>query len=293
MAERAERGRGRSDPPDGPGERELAEILEFAEAHDLAEWFGGMAPETVERFGVRLDRIGSAVALRMGPVDVPMFNRIVGLGLREPLDEAALERVEALYRGGPNLFMVQLSPPALSDELHARLEARGLKRSDSWAKMIRGPEPPPEVPTDLRIEPVGPDRAEQFTAVLCEAFGMPPDYAPIASGLLGRPGWHHYAAFDGARMVATGALAVHDGVGMLGLGATLPSHRGRGAQGALMARRIRAGIALGCRWLTTYTGQDTPEQPNPSYRNMLRAGFRLAFLRPNYIFFRADRGGAR
>jgi hypothetical protein len=114
---------------------------------------------------------------------------------------------------------------------------------------------------------------------------MPAGFGPLVSGLLGRPGWHHYAAFDGEQLVATGAVSIWNGIDMLGFGATLPSHRGRGAQGALMARRIRDGIALGCRWLTTETGEDTPGQSNPSYRNMLRTGFRLAYVRPNYIYF--------
>ena len=50
-----------------------------------------------------------------------------------------------------------------------------------------------------------------------------------------------------------------------------------------MAQRIRDGMALGCRWLITETGEDTPEHPNPSYHNMLRTGFKLAYHRANYM----------
>jgi hypothetical protein len=35
--------------------------------------------------------------------------------------------------------------------------------------------------------------------------------------------------------------------------------------------------------LVTETAEDTPERPNPSDRNMLRAGFRLAYLRDNVM----------
>ena len=66
--------------------------------------------------------------------------------------------------------------------------------------------------------------------------------------------------------------------------ATRPSHRRRGAQGALLARRIRDAADLGCRWLVTETGEDLPERPNPSFRNMLRTGFELAYQRANYLF---------
>jgi GNAT superfamily N-acetyltransferase len=89
--------------------------------------------------------------------------------------------------------------------------------------------------------------------------------------------------FDGETSVAGGALFVKGDVGWLGIASTLPAHRRHGAQGALMARRIRDAVELGCRWVVTETGEDTPEHPNPSYHNMLRTGFVLAYQRPNYI----------
>jgi len=50
-----------------------------------------------------------------------------------------------------------------------------------------------------------------------------------------------------------------------------------------MARRLHDGTALGCRWFVTETGEDLAAKPNPSYHNMLRVGFRLAYQRPNYL----------
>ncbi len=47
-----------------------------------------------------------------------------------------------------------------------------------------------------------------------------------------------------------------------------------------MARRIRDAAALGCRWMITETGEDLPQQPNPSYHNMLRTGFLLSLSTP-------------
>jgi len=42
-------------------------------------------------------------------------------------------------------------------------------------------------------------------------------------------------------------------------------------------------MALGCKWFVTETGEETADEPNPSYHNMLRSGFELAYLRPNYV----------
>ncbi len=50
-----------------------------------------------------------------------------------------------------------------------------------------------------------------------------------------------------AHSVAVGTVNIHDGIGWLGIGGTLPTHRKRGAQGALMAQRIRDTAKAGCK----------------------------------------------
>jgi GNAT superfamily N-acetyltransferase len=64
-------------------------------------------------------------------------------------------------------------------------------------------------------------------------------------------------------------------------GATRPEHRGRGAQGAILAGRIERARDLGLRWLVTETGAPRQDGPGSSYRNILRAGFREIEVRPN------------
>jgi hypothetical protein len=98
------------------------------------------------------------------------------------------------------------------------------------------------------------------------------------------PDIYSYVAYAGDEPAGAGALAVTGELGSLFNGATVPKFRRRGAQGAIMARRIEDGIKLGLRWLTTETGESTPEMPNPSYNNMLRTGFKLAYLRPFYEY---------
>jgi GNAT superfamily N-acetyltransferase len=135
----------------------------------------------------------------------------------------------------------------------------------------------------LRIEAIGPGKAATFAAVAAAAFGMPPDLSAALTAAAGQPGWQHYLAYAEDTPVATAALYVRGVVGWLGAAGTLPAYRRRGAQGALMTRRINDAVALGCRWLVTETGEDNPSQPNPSYHNMLRTGFRLAYQRANYV----------
>jgi len=50
-----------------------------------------------------------------------------------------------------------------------------------------------------------------------------------------------------------------------------------------LARRIAEARAAGCRWLSIETSEERPGHPSPSYRNVIRAGFSVAYIRPNHI----------
>jgi hypothetical protein len=50
----------------------------------------------------------------------------------------------------------------------------------------------------------------------------------------------------------------------------------------LLAARIDAARAAGAISLATETGERVPGEPDQSYRNIVRAGFREAYLRANW-----------
>lgn len=89
---------------------------------------------------------------------------------------------------------------------------------------------------------------------------------------------------DDETPIATGVLYVQGKVGWLGWASTLPAHRRKGAHQMLLAHRLNEARRLGCTLLSTETREDTPEDPNPSYHNLLRAGFQFAYLRPHYVY---------
>jgi hypothetical protein len=89
-------------------------------------------------------------------------------------------------------------------------------------------------------------------------------------------------SFDGDTPAGTGALFVRDGVAWLDWGATDPAFRRRGGQQTLLARRISDALDLGCSTMITTTGKAVPGDPQHSYNNILRAGFREAFPRENW-----------
>jgi GNAT superfamily N-acetyltransferase len=213
--------------------------------------------------------IGGATCLAVRRVPERTFCRVVGLRSTEPLDEIAAFFGE--------------TPWWVSDSygLGSELETRGFTRDYGWMKFTRGVGPR-EAQSDLDVVRAGPESADDFATVVAGGFGMPDWAKPMAANVVGRPNWSCYVAYAGEAPAGAGALYVHEGVGWLGFGATLPQFRGRGAQSALLAARIEDARRQGCSAVTTETGELVEGRPSNSYRNIVRAGFREAGVRTNY-----------
>jgi hypothetical protein len=234
--------------------------------------------------GLAVEESDEYVAFFSPQIDILLFNRVVGLGVRAPATPEMVDSLTAKYRAiGVSSFGFQLSPYARPEALTSWVESAGLPQRDGWIKMYRDAARLSLIPTDLRIDQIGVEHKDAFGETACEGFNLPKARADLLSGTDGRPGWRHYIAWEGGTPAAVAAMYIKDEKGWLGVAATLPQFRKRGAQGALMSRRLQDGIKAGCKWFVTETGRDTIERPNPSYHNMVRTGFKLAYDRPNFM----------
>jgi hypothetical protein len=263
---------------------QIANLVEFAETEAWVSTYRYLPPEFVKEYGVHTQHLGSAAVTMMSKLDWQLFNRVLGIGVGDMATEALLDVAIDIYQSAEiENYVIPISPSAQPAQLTKWLSARGFVEGDNWVKMYRGNEPPPSVQADFRIEAIGTDDAAAFGDIATRGFRVPPQLAPTFSGTVGRPGWHHYLGYDGERPVATAGMFKKGDVAWFGMSSTLESHRKRGAQSAMFARYIQDGLTLGCNWFVTETWEETPESHNSSYRNMLRAGFELAYLRRNYV----------
>ncbi len=201
---------------------ELAELVEFGEAEAYADFFAAAPSE----WNYHIERIGGAICLFAPSLPAMIFNRVIGLGIREPATKGALDEIVAQYRqSGARSFGLQLSPVAQPLELATWLAARQFVARDNWSKVYRAADQAIEVNTDLRVDVIDQSHAADAADVICTAFGMPPSLCEWIENCVGRSGWRYYAAFDGDRVVATGALFVRGEVGWLGMGSTYPEFR--------------------------------------------------------------------
>jgi GNAT superfamily N-acetyltransferase len=231
----------------------------------LCEGAGGAGAET-----------GGAICYALPMLETTMLNHAVPVA-----DDVDLDAIEAFFTplGARWAIGVRSDRPELGREL----AVRGYENGYAWMKFTRDAEPAPPAETGLRVEEVGPDRAAALDLVLRDGFGLPSDVPVALGGAAGKPGLTWFVAFAGDEPAATGVLYVDGELGWLGGAATRPDFRRRGGQSAILAARIERARELGVRTLTTETGERADDRPSNSYRNLLRAGFREAYLRPNWL----------
>jgi GNAT superfamily N-acetyltransferase len=162
------------------------------------------------------------------------------------------------------------------------LRGNGFEPAYAWMKFVRDAHEPRFEAPEVEVVELREPEQEPFGMIAATGFEMPPWAAAFFAGLPGREGWRCYVARIDGEAQSCAAMLIHHGIAELGIGATLPAARGRGCQLALLHRRIRDAAAAGCHTLFVETGERVPGRPSASYRNILRAGFEEAYLRPNW-----------
>lgn len=230
--------------------------------------------------GLPTCRIAGGVCTAVpGAPENTMLNRVDALGLEGAVDATVLDEIDAFFRDNCVAYAIGVSPLA-APSLTESLRERGFEDGYAWMKFGRRSSSPPEARTALRV--VEPLDGADFGRVVSEAYGMPAALGEaMFGGLPGRGGWTCFVAYDGDEPAGAAALYARDSAGWLGCAGTVERHRGKGAQGALLAARIGRAAELGLDVLATETGERVPGRPSNSYRNILRAGFEEAYLRPN------------
>ncbi len=204
------------------------------------------------------------------------WNRIHLCGAETGLTPEGIEKLVDRFRAaGVNRFFAWLSPGPHMGAIRSWLEHAGFEPRMQWTRyptLSRDHLRPAAFRTELDVREV----TVREVAAARNALGdtMWDEYERSA----GKLGFHHFMAFDRTQPVAIGALAVFEGLGYLTAAATAESHRQRGAQSALIARRIERARALGCTGLAV----ETLTMLQHSMRNLERAGFRVAYEKEIY-----------
>lgn len=266
-----------------PHQLSLPDVLAVEHAESVYfRRFLDHAPAPVrEQLGIRTADIGGGVATVMVRDPSQYWTKAMGFGAGAPVDDALVTEVTAFSRSaGVTRGTLTIAPAVLPDDWSDICSRHGLVAASTWSKFVCPIEDVVPGQTDLAVRRLTVEDVPGWARIIREAFGMTdPDLAPLLHGSIEDPVAQVFGAFDGDLLVGAGAVYVVDGVGSVNTGGTLESHRGRGVQSALLASRAAAAEEAGCRLLTAETGGS---EGNPSYRNLVRAGFVHEYDRVNW-----------
>lgn len=256
---------------------ELARRLERAEGLANArcvEARARVAPEV----GATWISVAGAMAMFDGPASP--ITQTFGLGLFDDVTTADLARIEAFFdaHGAPAHHEVSpVAGPAivglLTDRRYQPFEFTSVMyRPVADRNLATAPNP------SLRIRTVGEADAEVWARTAAEGWSETAGAGDFML-MIGRifavtAGTHLYLAELDGRPIAAATLHMHEGVALMAGASTIPSARGRGAQLALLERRLQDAFANGCdiAMMGALPG-------SISQRNAERHGFRIAYTR--------------
>jgi GNAT superfamily N-acetyltransferase len=215
------------------------------------------------------------------------FNKVGGLGWNGVPSAAALDQIEnafAMHDSPVQVELAHLGDPQIGKVLTER--GYLLIGFENVLGAAPGCEPARIAPSGIEIRRSGDDEFEAWLQVITDGFAHP-DTQGVASHeefpreVIERAerdaaaaGARRYMALRNGQLAGAASLRLADGVAQLSGAATVPAHRRRGVQSALLSVRLADAADAGCdiAVITTQPG-------SKSQQNAQRQGFDLLYTR--------------
>ncbi|MEU0791933.1 GNAT family N-acetyltransferase [Amycolatopsis sp. NPDC005961] len=253
----------------------LAARIERAEARLTAESSDAARKRRGDTVGFARPLAGGVASF--AEADSP-FNKIIGLGFDGLPD--ALDEVEAAFAelGAP----VQVELCELADSaLGVFFTERGY-RLESFENVLGRRPGGSDVPGDVRLS--RDDELERWLSEVADAVavadteGLPSHEEfpreTVVNAMRDMAGVTRYAAWRGGEFAGGASFRVTDGIAQFTGAATVPAHRRRGVQTALLRARLAAAAEAGCDVAVV-----TTQPGSKSHENVQRQGFDLLYAR--------------
>ena len=218
------------------------------------------------------------------------LNKVAGLGFGGVPDEDELTAIEQAYaaRGCPvHVELASFAEPAIGRLLTRRGYALIGYENVSGLALQAGAagEHPPD---GVAIARVGPGEAKEWVRVTVTGFRNPDIFDGLAShesfddvvveraidDMAAISGFERYLAHRGGAAAGGASFRAFEGIAQLCGSATLPDHRRRGVQTALLRHRLAEAARQGCDVAVV-----TTQPGSKSQQNVERFGFTLLYVR--------------
>lgn len=251
-------------------------LLERAELRFRGDIWRTAPTDAVLEAGVQMRQFGPVLVTVFADLpDVAGMNAVQGAA--EPGAVAGGHLVEAIdwTREWEVDYVVPVAAGRPETELaEAWLAANGYEQSGIVRKYIRPASPAGwQDPLEIEVRKLAPRETEGMSYLAVECLGLPDMVGFLFCDLPELEGWHCYVALLDGVEVACGSMLIADGIATLGVDATAEHARGRGCNGALLARRLEDAAAAGCHTVMAEACDTPGNGPPAAARNLHRTGF--------------------
>jgi GNAT superfamily N-acetyltransferase len=207
-----------------------------------------------------------------------------GLGLLRLPTNAEINEIERFFTDREAPIFHEVSP--LADQgLVPMLNERGYQPIEFTSVMFlpldRNRQSAPNRADHINVRIIGEPDRDRWARTAAEGWQAETEFADMMYKLMrinaSRAGGPCFLAELGGQPIATGALAIHDGIALLAGASTLPQWRRQGAQKALLEARLQYAIEAGCDLAMLCAAPGSASQ-----RNGERQGFRIAYTRVKF-----------
>jgi hypothetical protein len=259
-------------------------LVEQVEAEAMFMLLDGAPADVKARLGITTARLGGGVVLSMRNDPMDHWSKAVGFDV--PVTADLVAEICAFYRSmDAPLGILQFAPGTLPENWAEIVADEHLTPGSTVVKLVRDGKSIAPVDTGLKVGRVAAEQMDAWVDTYMRGFEIPEgDMARLLSAPFGHPDVRAYGAWDGDDIVGAAVLFVHGEAAQFAGAATLPSHRGRGAQSALTALRLTDGVESGVEWFSVETGRPAPGEQNPSLNNLRRLGFDVLYDRQSWLW---------
>jgi len=273
-----------------PVDRALAVHIEAAEARAWVDLYAAAPVDWAAAAGLGTrETAGGVTVLSWAATGRRYFSRAIGLGVATPARERVLDEIiEGWERDGISMFLLQSLPHCLPAAYETWLRDRGLEPFDRQDRVIRSEHPPLPAARrwrgrEMKVERIQRETADEWAAFLQRVYRL--DTGSWLQRLIGRRGWHVYAAREAGEIVAARSMFIDsEAFAWWGMDGPVPGVTTDDFEpDALLCEHMLAdGLKLGARWFLADIEAPSEQMDTPAYAYFQRLGFRRPYVRTHW-----------
>jgi len=235
--------------------------------------------------GLEYRFIGGGLAINFRKMPVPLFNRVIGLGLSEPLTQHIIDEIKSFYKQKEK-YIVHFSSPVTPANADTLLQQNGFYPAGAWERIVRDNSLlhiSNEDDTGIEVKPVNDSLKESWVKFLTDTYGY--DFYWWPRAFAAQKGWKHYVALRNDTIIAcrsfftTAKKTVFSGVDAPVPGVMTKVYA---PDFAIWEKAIQDGLKEGVILFVADIELPDTEKNKPAYDGFKRLGFVIPYTRYHY-----------